>query len=216
MSSPTNKTGNWFNFRLRTLFVLSILLVVASAWCGREYNQRQREAIVSTWIKESGGSVASAKDNWWNNRVDQLFGERIQSVHLTNTRVSDLTALSELKDLRYLDLSYTPVRNLSSLTNNKRLEHLFLIDTMVDSLSALEGLDQLEWLLLHGTPVRDLSPLANAKSLTWLTLTGTKVDDLTPLMNLHNLELIRLQDTCLTSGQVQELRLALPECEIEF
>ena len=216
MSSPNNKTVRWFNFQLRTLFGLSIVIVIASAWGGREYNQRRREAVVSTWIKDSGGSVASGKDNWWNNSVDQLFGERVQSVRLTNTRVSDLTALSELKDLRHLDLSYAPVSDLSPLAKNNRLETLYLIDTMVVDLTALEDLDRLEWLLLHGTPVRDLSPLAKAKSLTWITLVGTKVDDLAPLMNLSNLGLIELQDTCLTSGQVQELRLALPECEIEF
>jgi len=84
----------------------------------------------------------------------------------------------------------------------------------VSDLSPLAGLKSLERLGLRNTQVSDLSPLAGLKNLEWLRFDNTQVTDLSPLAELKNLEVLYLQNTQVSDEQVQELRQALPNCEI--
>jgi len=90
-----------------------------------------------------------------------------------------------------------------------------LRDTQVTNLSPLAELTSLEWLNLNNTQVSDLSPLVELKNLEGLGLHHTQVSDLSPLAELKNLERLNLNNTQVSNGQVQKLRLALPNCEIE-
>jgi Leucine-rich repeat (LRR) protein len=51
-------------------------------------------------------------------------------------------------------------------------------------------------------------------NLKWLRFDNTQVTDLSPLVELKNLEGLLLQNTQVSDEQVQELRQALPHCEI--
>ena len=67
---------------------------------------------------------------------------------------------------------------------------------------------------LRGTPVTDLSPLAGLKNLDLLYLRNTQVSDLSPLAELKNLKWLLLGNMSVSDEDVQELRQALPNCEI--
>ena len=60
----------------------------------------------------------------------------------------------------------------------------------------------------------DLSPLAELKNLKLLRLIRAQVSDLSPLVELKNLETLGLHNTPVSEEQVQELRQALPNCNI--
>jgi hypothetical protein len=68
---------------------------------------------------------------------------------------------------------------------------------------------------LDNTQMSDLSPLAEMKHLKVLFIFHTQVSDLSPLAELKNLERLKLFNTQVSEEQVQELRQALPNCNIE-
>ena len=62
----------------------------------------------------------------------------------------------------------------------------------------------------------DLSPLAELENLETLHLTNAEVNDLSPLAEVKNLKALHLRKTQVSDEQVQELRQALPNCEIQL
>jgi Leucine-rich repeat (LRR) protein len=69
---------------------------------------------------------------------------------------------------------------------------------------------------LDNTQVSNLSPLLDLKNLKYVTLKNTNVSDLSPLGELKNLEELWLIGTQASEEQLEELRLALPNCEIRM
>ena len=67
---------------------------------------------------------------------------------------------------------------------------------------------------LEGTAVSDLTPLAGMEYLEELNLNGTEVSDLTPLAGMERLERLFLEGTKVTEEQIEQLKLALPNCKI--
>jgi hypothetical protein len=201
MDAPADKPAKhrrrWFRFSLRTLLIVVTILSVPLGWVGWKRKQVRQERVTITWVEKMGGDAYFSplnygKRSWWEESTDKWFGERVWSVCLDNTQVSDLSPLAELKNLELLELENTQVSDLSPLAELKNLELLELDNTQVSDLSPLAELKNLELLWLHNTQVSDVSPLAELKSLKKLYLDNTQVSD----------------------EQVQELRQALPNCEI--
>ncbi|GMV88913.1 MAG: hypothetical protein AMXMBFR81_18440 [Chthonomonas sp.] len=162
----------------------------------------------------------------------------LQNLNLGATHVSDLSPLAGLLDLHRLDLSFTSPSNLSPLSGLAALRNLHLTGTPVSDVSPLSGLKSLEGLFLGGTSVADASPLAGLVALRALSLHGTQVSDVSPLSGLTALEWLDLEDTPILDVRplsglkalrslwlrgtqvspeaVEELRRALPECDIVF
>ena len=66
------------------------------------------------------------------------------------------------------------------------------------------------------TKASDLTPLAKLTSLQALYLDRAQVSDLTPLAKLTSLETLWLNETQASEEQVEELRQALPNCDIQW
>ncbi len=162
----------------------------------------------------------------------------LQELDLMNTRVSDVSPLSGLTALQRLDLVGTPVSDVTPLSGLTALQELGLMNTRVSDVSPLKGLTALRNLDLMNTPVSDVSPLAGLIALAGLDLRGTQVSDVSPLKGLTTMQTLYLMNTSVSdvsplSGltalrslwlrgtqvshkAVEELRRALPECEIVF
>lgn len=96
-----------------------------------------------------------------------------------------------------------------------RVKVVGLNGTQVSDVSPLAELKHVERLWLNNTRVSDLSRLAELKNLKHLDLSKTAVTDLSPLKALKKLESLRIvANSQLSDGQVQELKRALPNCEI--
>ena len=113
------------------------------------------------WVEEMGGEVFPHWNHGlaWQKTKDKWFGEHVSIVHLEAAPVSDISPLTQLKNLEKLSLIGTPVSDLSPLTELKKLETLFLNGTHVSDLSPLAELKNLKWLYLMDTPVSNLSVL---------------------------------------------------------
>jgi Leucine-rich repeat (LRR) protein len=73
----------------------------------------------------------------------------------------------------------------------------------------------LEWLELNDTGVSDLTPLSGLTSLKKLELRRTLlVSDVTPLSELTKLKKLRLEGTSVSKEEIDNLKRALPQCNI--
>ena len=149
--------------------------------------------------KKSLNKVVSINWNYIIN-VDKLPSSielltSLTKLDLSNTKVSDISALSNLTSLTELDLSNTKVSDISALTSLTSLTHLNLNYTKVSDISALTSLTSLTHLTLNYTKVSDISALANLTSLLTLELSHTGVSDISMLLKLTSLSTLKLSDT---------------------
>ncbi|BAY99249.1 Rab family protein [Tolypothrix tenuis PCC 7101] len=119
----------------------------------------------------------------------------LRELNLAQTQVSDVSALANLTNLKSLNLRQTQVSDVSALANLTNLRLLYLTQTQVSDVSALANLTNLERLYLAQTQVSDVSALANLTTLTELNLTQTQVSDVSALANLTNLTELNLTQT---------------------
>ena len=86
--------------------------------------------------------------------------------------ISDITPLSELKGLTWLQLGWHQISDISPLANLTKLNHLTLSYNNVTDITALSNLTSLSFLRLMHNQIVDLSPLLENQGLN----TGTEVD----------------------------------------
>ena len=192
----------WFQLRLRTLLALVTLCSLLLGWISWEQERRRQEQTTIAWVEEMGGRQGFFHRlglGWWERNwevnTDKLFGDLLREIWLTETNVTDLSPLAELKNLEVLRVEETKVYDLSPLVELKSLKFIKLSNTLVSDPSPLAGLKNLTGLDLNETKVSDLSPLAGLKNLEWLYLGETEVSDLSPLAGLKNLVLLDLNET---------------------
>ncbi|BCL33999.1 NACHT domain-containing protein [Nostoc sp. MS1] len=81
-------------------------------------------------------------------------------------KLGALNPLSNLTNLKKLNLWGTQVRDISALSHLTNLTNITLLETQVSNISALSNLTNLTSLYLKGTQVRDISSLAHLTNLT--------------------------------------------------
>ena len=110
----------------------------------------------------------------------------------TNISDSDLSSLSALTSLRYLDLWGNQISDLSPISALTSLIALDLPDNQISNLSPLSALTDLRKLSLINNPLSDLRPLSNLVNLEVLELAYCKVSDVSPLAGLVNLRVLTM------------------------
>ena len=172
-----------------------------------------------------GGEYISG-EGWVNNNAvsdfSPLFGlAQLTSLTLTFSSLSDVSFLSDLTQLTYLNLdgnnnlsdisalaSLTQVKNLhlgnnnlsdiSALASLTQLTSLTLWNNTITDISPLSGLTQLRYLHLSGNVVSDASPLIRLTLLTYLDLSGNPIVDMSPLAGLTQLQTLSLSSNTIT------------------
>jgi len=128
--------------------------------------------------------------------VSALSGLReLVYLDLSFTGINDINELSALKDLRYINLRGSKVSDISALSNMKELQGVNLMFTPANDISALKYLGELTAVDLSHTQISDISALKSLKNLKMLGLSYTKVSDVSPLKDLENLEMLYLNYT---------------------
>ena len=123
--------------------------------------------------------------------------------HINSNVISDLSPLSNLTNLRWLDLSDNAISDISPLAGLTNLRNLDLSDNAISDISPLAGLTNLEYYLgLSGNAISDISPLSNLTNLRWLTLFDNAISDISLLSNLTNLRWLELSDNAISDISV--------------
>ncbi len=189
MPHPPEHKLRWYQYKLSSLFILTILVCLASSWYATVMDNaaKRRKAIAE--IVKLGGEVRyyDASDpntlgeppRWYSwprklhgdEHLGNAVGATIWNVKITDAELANLTGLTNLERLR---LATTQITD-AGLVN-------------------LKGLTKLEVLWLDRTQVTDAG-LVHLKGLT-----GLKELD--------------LRDTQVTDEGVKKLQKALPNCKI--
>ena len=165
MTTTPKPRRRWFQYSLRTLFVLALLACIGMGWVAVEMQRVRKEREAVEAIERLGGMVL-----WSSAEIPQesrgraclrkLLGDDY-FVHPNMVVISDDAAmeyLTELTQLEYVGLHGTQITDagLAHLKGLTRLSELYIEDhTQVTDagLRHLEGLTQLQQLYLVNTQV---------------------------------------------------------------
>jgi hypothetical protein len=191
-SEPSKPKLRWYQFSLRSLFILTTLVAIVCSWYVSWYAvERQKTAKIRAAVAEI--TKLGGEASYSHNRKDDVFHLIVQ------TTDAGLVHLKGLAKLNGLDLSHTPITDTG-------LVHL-------------KGLTKLNNLYLHLTQITDAG-LVHLKGLTKLQsldFSYTRITDagLEHLKGLTNLGRLNLRDTQVTAEGVKKLQEALPNCKID-
>lgn len=125
--------------------------------------------------------------------LSQLVNLRM--LNLSRTNVEDLTPIRNLTELVELNLSRTKIFDLTPLRYASKLTRLSINNTDVRSITVLEKMAGLKNLEMQGTHVFDFEPLTYLTSILNLDLKRTQIASLAPIANLTTLMDINLAQT---------------------
>ena len=107
--------------------------------------------------------------------------KNLKSFECIRTQISDLSPLEDLTNLRTLSISWNEVSDLNPLRNLKNLEWLSVGSTQISDLSPLKDLANLHYISIPSTQISDLSPLKDLANLRYISIPSTQISDLSPL-----------------------------------
>ena len=114
-----------------------------------------------------------------------------------------------------MDLQRFQLTDVTGLEKLTKLEELNLGGNQLTDVKGLEKLTQLKYLELYGNKLTNVKGLENLTQLKVLSFTLNKLTSVKGLENLTQLEYIDLRfNLLLTPAQIDELRKALPKCDI--
>ena len=143
------------------------------------------EAEIRKSLKYIGESPAG--------ELTQADLEKVTELELDRKQLTSVKGLEKLTQLESLHLPHNKLTDVKGLENLMQLKELPLDDNQLTSVKGLENLTQLEGLWL---PRNQLTDVKGLKKLTRLT------------------ELDLIDNPALTRAQIDELKKALPKCDI--
>ncbi len=112
----------------------------------------------------------------------------VDSLNISGRReIFGLQALSELRDLKVMDISNTAIADLGPISNVTFLESLNLANTPTSDIQFIKYSDRLKHLDISSTAIEDISQLLNLKSLVSLRAERTPIMGFAVLNEFKNL-----------------------------
>ena len=210
--SPRSKSSGFkdglksFFKQAAIFFIAFVILTIGAVFVNRIMNPAPKmpanhvmvwnDSVLENKMREITGIYSGdiwLKDVWKISELDlgRSYADNV------STPVSNLQALSELKNLRKLYLVNSEISDISALAGLTSLEHLVLDYNQISDLSPLEGLTSLYELSLWRNQVSDVSPLAGLTSLHYLHLSENQISDISPLARLTSLRTISMSDNAI-------------------
>ncbi|MEM6755401.1 MAG: leucine-rich repeat domain-containing protein [Cyanobacteria bacterium P01_C01_bin.38] len=116
-----------------------------SQWCKSKHTlPKETEHTVRVLLQKAGTTDC--------DRAEQKLSKK-RILDLSSHKISDLSPLAQLTNLRELYLSYNQIRDLSPLARLTKLNFLFLESNQIGDLSPLSQLTNLTWLFVGGNPI---------------------------------------------------------------
>ena len=187
---------------LRYSFFLALLMIVGGLLGYWVYRAERQKAVVG-WVEDNGGEVYYGCSAW----ITEERGVNLDcSDRPRNDYFYTVTAV-KMRDRMPTDL--TPLAQFDHLSA------LILVNTRLDGLTHLSGKRSLEILELDTVNGSDL-PSLEGMTIEFLNVRHTKIRDLTQLEKVRGLRYLHLRDTGVTQQQIDDLRHALPECQVDW
>jgi len=119
----------------------------------------------------------------------------LKQINISNTLIDDLSPLRNLNKLEVFNCSGTPVGSLESLRYIAALKEINCSSTNVENLDIVTNLRSLSNLDISHSKVIQLDTISNLANLIHLNISGTNVFDLKPLNRLNLLSDLNLSNT---------------------
>jgi Leucine Rich repeat len=212
MSDETAKPRRrWLRFSLRSFLLFVVVIGVPLEWLGWELHKVRQHRFAVAALEKAGcrvfdclvfdlDHVSTVVPEWMERVLGEQVPRNVTVVLCYHSRVSDadlayLRGMTHLRELAIPDTQVTDA-GMENLQGLIRIKHLDLGRTqMTDAgLVYLAGLSRLQELFLNGTQVTDAG--------------------LIHLQGLNELELLDLAGTLVTDAGAQQLKKALPNCDI--
>ncbi|MCF6241490.1 MAG: leucine-rich repeat domain-containing protein [Bacteroidales bacterium] len=132
-----------------------------------------------------------------------------------NEDIADLTPLSNLIHLEKIDISNTKVTNLSILSKLIELKEIKCKQTGITDLTPIGNLSNLEFLDISSTSINQL-PLMGCNKLETLYADNTDINGLLTIANLKNLKLIYADNTKLNKMAVSLFKVRKPDAVVVY
>jgi hypothetical protein len=211
-ASPTADNSppilRWYQWRLRSLFVVIFLAAVAMSCGAVTIQHARRQKAVVDWVEALGGTATCEP-----TRLGRLLQDHsmvsVTEIHLSGKRVNDvdLVHFLGLGELETLVLNKTLITD-AGLARFEALNHLRMLvlsDTAITNagLTHLSRLDKLEVLALDKTRLSD-DGLVNLEGLTQLRVLSLRDTNVSDRGVVHLAGLTRLQELWLDGTYVTD------------
>jgi Leucine-rich repeat (LRR) protein len=118
----------------------------------------------------------------------------LKAVDISNTRITDLSPISNVTFLESLNLSGTPTADIQFIKYSDRLKHLDISNTQIEDISQLLNLKSLISLRAEKTPIMSFSVLNEFKNLQRLELPASGFNNVENVKDLVLLEELNLRE----------------------
>lgn len=120
----------------------------------------------------------------------------VDSLNLSGkSQIKHLKPLSELRDLKFLDISNTTIEDLSPISNITFLETLNLSSTPTAAIKFIKYSDRLRDLDISNTKIEDISELANLSNLQVFKASNTSIQSFAVLNQFKGLKTLDLNES---------------------
>ncbi len=100
----------------------------------------------------------------------------IGALSLSDNKISDISLLSEMKELHKLALTNNRIKDVSTLKSMHRLRFIFLGDNLVEDISVLKAQTRLKKLVLNNNRISRLPDLSPFPLLAYLDVSGNPIE----------------------------------------
>ncbi|MCQ6536856.1 leucine-rich repeat domain-containing protein, partial [Bacillus mycoides] len=114
----------------------------------------------------------------------------LEKFTLRESNVTDISVISGLRHLKYLDLSSSPIESIQPVSKLENLDMLFLRDNKIADLTPLSQMKKIKILDLIGNNIKDLTPLFTVLSLEEVYLANNQISNLSGIEKLKNVNLL--------------------------
>ncbi|MDE3259778.1 MAG: hypothetical protein OYM47_18255 [Gemmatimonadota bacterium] len=164
---------------------------------GLEYATSSRGLNLGRVRAEEGGKWVNSNDI---SDLSPLSGlTNLAYLDLYKNSISDISDLSGLTGLTDLFLNENSIANLSALSTLTNLARLGLSQNRISDISALSNLTGLFYLDLFENSITNLPGLSTLTNLTWLFLDYNSISDISALSNLTNLTRLGLEHNSISN-----------------
>jgi internalin A len=171
------------------------------------------ELFELTWLRQLNlgfafqdlysGKLTQTKNTIGLNRIKRISFkikklEKLESIGLSESQITDFSFLKELTNLTTLDLSRNQITDISFLKELTNLTTLNLYNNQITDFSFLKELTNLTTLYLSYNQITDFSFLKELTNLTTLYLSRSQITDISFLKGLTNLTTLYLSENQIT------------------
>ena len=170
----------------------------------------QNTPLIPSHLQRLGSLVVLSSD------ISNLHGlehaKNLRFLHITDSKISDLTPFKNLVSLEVLKLYENQISDIAPLARLTNLEELHLSANEIRNISPLAALVNLRKLYLSTNQIEDVTSLSRLINLQILDLEGNLITDITPLKNLVSLEFLNINANVIDASQL--LQLDLPNIRV--